>query len=213
MTRHEDGAPKPPRTGGRDEFIDLMRAARDGCQTALGRVIERCRPYLLAIANDALDPEIAAKVGASDIVQNSLLSAQRCLEEFQGDSEEELLAWLRGILINDLKQVHRHFRAARRQIGLEQPLVDDSVTKAGSALVDRGDSPSSIAVQREQEECLYRALQKLSPDEQHVVELRNWRRLTFAEIGGQMNRSADAARKLWSRAIVRLQHLLERGDV
>ncbi len=213
MTQHEDGAAKPTRIDGRGEFIDLMRAARDGCQIALGRVIEQCRPYLLAIANEALDEQIAAKVGASDIVQNSLLSAQRCLDEFQGESEEELLAWLRGILINDLRQVHRHFRAAKRQIELEQAIRDDSLTRSGFALIDQGDSPSSLAAQNEQEEQLYRALQALSPDERRVVELRNWQRLAFSEIGRRMDRSADAARKLWSRAIVRLQNLLERGDV
>jgi len=193
--------------------MQLIQAARQGCQTAIGQIVVQCRPYLLAIANDALDGEIAAKVGASDIVQNSMLSAQRCLNEFEGESEEELLAWLRGILINDLKQMHRHFHTAKRQIDREQPFRDDSLNRDGSALIDKGDSPSSLAAEREQEEQLYRALQKLSADERRVVELRNWQRLAFAEIGQHMDRSADAARKLWSRAIVRLQTLLERNDV
>jgi hypothetical protein len=34
-----------------------------------------------------------------------------------------------------------------------------------------------------------------------VIELRNRERLTFAEVGQRMGRSAEAARKLWARAI------------
>ena len=38
--------------------------------------------------------------------------------------------------------------------------------------------------------------------------VRNWEQMAFAEIGKQMNRSPEAARKLWSRAVVRLQQEL-----
>jgi len=213
MTRHEDGSSQRSSTDSRSGFAQLIQAARAGSQSAIGQVIDQCRPYLLAIANDALDEDVAAKVGASDVVQDSILSAQRCLSEFEGESREELLAWLRGILINDLKQTHRHFHAAKRHVDRERPLRDDSLSRDNALLVDQGDSPSAVAAEREQEEKLYRALQQLSPDERHVVELRNWQRLSFAEIGDQMERSADAARKLWSRAIVRLQRLLERENV
>jgi DNA-directed RNA polymerase specialized sigma24 family protein len=45
-----------------------------------------------------------------------------------------------------------------------------------------------------------------------VVVLRNWDRLPFEEIAVRMERTAEAARKLWSRAIVRLQQELEGVD-
>ena len=46
------------------------------------------------------------------------------------------------------------------------------------------------------------------------VERGNWERLSFQEIGQQMDRSADAVRKVWSRAVERLQIELEQefGD-
>ena len=42
--------------------------------------------------------------------------------------------------------------------------------------------------------------------------IRHSQRLSFAEIGAMMNRSPDAARKLWSRAIVHLQKAMDEPD-
>jgi RNA polymerase sigma-70 factor (ECF subfamily) len=194
------------------DFLALIRAAKDGCDQAMDQLIRECQPYLLAIANVEIDRDVAPKVGASDIVQNSILSAQRCIGEFEGDNREELLAWLRGILIRDLKQTHRHYRAAKRHVGREQPLRDDSFAAEEARFFDAGDSPSTAAADREQEERLYRAMRRLPDIERQVLELRNWQRMPFAEIGQQMDRSSEAARKLWSRAIVRLQKLMDEAD-
>jgi len=48
-------------------------------------------------------------------------------------------------------------------------------------------------------------MSQLSADQQQVITLRNFEQLGFEEIGSRMNRSADAARKLWSRSIETLK--------
>lgn len=50
-----------------------------------------------------------------------------------------------------------------------------------------------------------RLLARLPADHPVVIELRYWKGLSFADIGTEMDRSADAVRKLWYRAIERLQ--------
>ncbi|PAY19366.1 hypothetical protein CKO51_11810 [Rhodopirellula sp. SM50] len=195
-----------------EEFILLLRAAKSGSQQAMSQLIRLSQPYLMAIANAEMNSDIAAKVGASDVVQNSMLSAQRCIADFNGESREELLAWLRGILLKDLKQTNRHYRAAKRNVNLELPLPDESVGNPASRFVDLGDSPSTAAALKEQEGQLHRAIETLSEIEREVIKLRNWQRLSFVEIGLRTQRSADAARKLWSRAIVRLQKEMDRQD-
>jgi DNA-directed RNA polymerase specialized sigma24 family protein len=69
--------------------------ARAGSREAPGRVLEACRRYLLLIADRELDPALKAKGGASDLVQQTFLEAHRDFGRFHGDSEEQLLAWLR----------------------------------------------------------------------------------------------------------------------
>jgi RNA polymerase sigma-70 factor (ECF subfamily) len=201
-----------PSSQSSNDFLQLVLAAKGGSDEAMDRLIRDCQPYLLAIANAELDFELAAKVGASDIVQNSMLSAQRCIDNFEGHSREELLAWLRGFLIRDLKQARRHYHAGKRNVARERQIPEDSLRGEGSRFIDSGDSPSTAASQREEEVRLYHALESLASDERQVIELRNWQRLPFSEIGDRMNRSADAARKLWSRTIVKLQRRMDHDD-
>lgn len=194
------------------DFEQLIRDAKGGCRASMERLIRDCQPYLLAIANGELDRQVAQKIGASDIVQNSMLSAQRCIADFQGDNRTELLAWLRGILIKDLQQTHRHYHAEKRRVDRERPLKDDNSAPGGPMLVDQVESPSTAAVHREQEEQLIRAMADLSEDERQVIELRNWQRLSFPEIGEHIGRTSEATRKLWSRAIVRLQKKMKQPE-
>ncbi len=198
--------------GAAPDFLRLIRDAKNGCSQSLEKLICECQPYLLAIANGELDNQISPKVGASDIVQNSILSAQRCIADFRGENRAELLAWLRGILMKDLQQTRRHYHAEKRHVDRERPMRDDSLSVDRSRFVDGGDSPSTAAVRQEQEDLLHQAMKSLSEDERRVIELRNWQRLPFAEIGDAIGRSPDATRKLWSRAIVQLQKQLDRRD-
>src|SRR6516165_9338508 len=91
--------------------------ARAGSREALGRALEACRRYLLLIADRELDPALRAKGGASDLVQQTFLEAQRDFGRFQGDSEEELLAWLRQLLRHNLAFSSRHYGTRSRRLG------------------------------------------------------------------------------------------------
>lgn len=193
------------------EFIYLIEQARRGSEEAMTLLLEHCRPYLLLIANREIDVGIRAKVGASDIVQESLLTAQRAIEDFHGRSESDLLAWLRGILVNDLRDVRRRYAGTeKRDINKERPIAGDSAAGWPSINVLDGHlTPRADAIANEEMIALRKALDQLPGDYRKVIQLRNWQQLTFAEIGKRMERSSEASRKLWSRAIVELQMLLE----
>jgi len=60
----------------------------------------------------------------------------------------------------------------------------------------------------EQAEALRRALERLPDDYRQVVTLRYQEGRPFAEIAERMQRSENAVRKLWFRAIERLQQEL-----
>lgn len=193
------------------DFERLCGAAREGSTTALGELLENCRNYLLLVANLALKPGLQAKVGASDLVQETFVEAQRAFSRFEGASEEELLRWLRRILENKVGNTLKHYyRAARRDVNRE--VVDQQPTGAFRA-VDMPDfklvSPSGALQFKEDWEACHRTLALLQPEQQDVIRLRVNEELTFEDIGFRMNRSAEAARKLFARAVFRLQNLLE----
>lgn len=189
------------------EFRDLVVRGRDGDADAIAQLTSKYRNYLLMIANQDLDPAIQAKIGASDVVQQTMIRAQQKFDQFRGTSEKEFLHWLRTSLVNDLKDQRRHYRAHKRNSEAEISQQDRSAVHR--AVSDPNLTPGAHAMKQERVSALASELEKLPPDYRTVIELRNFEQLDFAEIGRRMDRSSDAACKLWGRAIEALQSKLE----
>ncbi len=182
----------------RDAFAADIAAARQGCEEALNRLFRECRSYLLMVANQVLPAELRAKTGPSDVVQETFLQVKKNFDRFQGSSESELLAWLRGVLLNNVHDVSRHFlgtemRQVRREVSLNHGLSDADLGCVVDVVVP---SPGSQLVADEEAARLNAALGRLSGDYRRVIVLRNWEERSFAEIGEAFGRSAEAARKL-----------------
>jgi RNA polymerase sigma-70 factor, ECF subfamily len=194
-----DGSPR--------RFAELMAAARSGDDAALSALVGECRDYLLLIANKGLDQGLQAKLGASDHVQETLLAAHQNLGQFRGQTPEEFRGWLRQILLNDMHQARRrYFGTGQRDVQREQS-INDSVARPGP-LVDAQLTPGSDAVVREEARLLEEALAQLPENYRQVIRLRDWDELTFPQVGERMGISEEAARKLWRRAILKLESLL-----
>jgi RNA polymerase sigma-70 factor (ECF subfamily) len=189
------------------DVVQLLAAARAGSPEALGQVLETFRAYLLLVADRELDPEVRAKGGASDLVQDTFLEAQRDFAGFHGASAEELRAWLRRVLLNNVANFTRQFRQrAKRDVGREVSLeAGGSSHERGAGLAADTQSPSDAALAQEQAQALARAMELLPEDYRQVLALRHEEQLTFEQIGQKMERTANAARMLWLRAVERLQ--------
>lgn len=197
MNSHEQRS----RDSRRNDIETWILEARAGSQEALGFLVEACRKYLLHIANSQLSASLRQKVGGSDLVQQTMLEACRDFAIFNGTREEELLAWLRRILLNNLSNIHRDFEnTAKRDLSREVPLQFTAKTK--NSLISEDDSNSEAMERREK---LAAAKKKLSPLMFEAVRLRNEEGLSFAEVAKRMDRSTDAVSKLWARAVKILQ--------
>ncbi len=189
------------------ELLALSGADRDA---ALANFIESFQTYLLLLADRQLPGELRAKVAPADILQDTYLEARRDLKRFQGDNERDLLAWLRTILLNNVRDVSRQYqRHQKRQVAREVSL-DDSGVRACEA--PRTDSPMRVASSREEGQKLQRALRQLPRDYRRVVVLRVIERRPLAEVARTMDRSEDAARKLLARALQQLQSSIRSLD-
>ena len=191
-------------------FAELVDLARAGDQQAIGGLIDRWRKYLLLIANEDLEQDLHAKIAPSDIVQQSMLDAQQHLGDFRGSSEVEFRAWVRKILQNKVHAARRAFKKTKsRDLGKEIG-IDDS-RQPVPVLENRHDSPRSDALKKERANVLSIAMNQLPPHYQQIIQLRNWDELTFVEIAKQLDCSEDSARKLWSRAVLRLQQVINQN--
>ena len=188
----------------------MLDAARAGSEVALNGLTDSCRPYLLAIANKELTSDLRQKVNPSDIVQETLMSMCRDIERFNGTTRKDLLAWLRGFVVNDLRETRRTYRTAKRQLSREASL--DGISPEPRCAYHGPPTPSTEASTREQALLLRDALLQLPEDKRRVIRLRTWEGLSFHEIGQQMDRTPEAARKLWSRAISSLTQLITNDE-
>jgi RNA polymerase sigma-70 factor (ECF subfamily) len=150
-----------------------------------------------------------------------MLGAYRDFEQFRGDNEPQLVAWLRQILIHRLHVVvQQHVLAARRGVRREISLEEIGAAvahstanlEAGMFLADRCPSPSSNLLARERAVALANHLARIPPQYREVIVLRNLQGLSFAEVAERTNRTSGAVRMLWLRAIKLLREQMEAGD-
>jgi RNA polymerase sigma-70 factor (ECF subfamily) len=190
--------PEVNQPGGADAFHDSLLAARAGAADHVGNLLDTCRPYLLSIAQSEFPSDLHGKLGASDLVQETLARGVEHFGTFQGHTQAELHGWLRKILLNHLANVWKAYGTEKRQLEREQP--------ADSALADPYRlHPSGEAVSREESERLEAALARLPEEYRQVIRLRHQENLSFAQVGAVIGKSEDAAGKIWARALERLQ--------
>ena len=196
---------------GGEELKLLLQRAKDGDREALGQVFERMSPFLLQIANEELDPRLRQKAGGSDIVQQTLLEAGQSLVAFEGSSPDAFVAWLRRILLNNIANHRRFFQTEKRNVHREiQFGGDGSAARRLDEIVQVDMSKSDDLRKQEELEIVGRAFAMLSEDYQRVIRCRNEEKKSFAEIGLLMDRSEDAARKLWARAVEALRTAIDK---
>jgi RNA polymerase sigma-70 factor (ECF subfamily) len=188
---------------------DWLPAARAGSLAALGEGFDGCRNYLLGIAERELDSDLRAKAGASDLVQETFMDAQKIFARFEGKTEGEWLAWLRQLLLYNVAGFTRRYRTGKRSAELETPFGGADSSSLWQADLPATDGTPSAAVRKAEETAVVEAaIAQLPPEYQQVVRWRYQENLSFVEIGERLGRSQDAVRRAWAHAIDELhQHL------
>ena len=194
---------------GFNEVLDrLLVDARGGSTEARNELFSHVQRYLSFIAKQHQNPKLAAKAGASDIVQQTLLHAAEEFDQFRGSTAEQFRGWLRQILVNEVRGLNRQFGAQRRNTSQEVNLATGDSSSQHQQELSNGDlTPSHEMMAVEDTTELQVSMRKLPRDMQQVIQLRNWEKLQFNEIAERMKIPASTAAKLWYRALIELQKI------
>jgi RNA polymerase sigma-70 factor (ECF subfamily) len=193
----------------------LLAEARKRQSECLGTLLELYRNYLHLLARTQIDLHLQGRVDASDLVQETFLDACRDFSQFRGSSEQELLAWLRQILVCNLagavqKQIVAQKRDARREVSLDYLRdLEQSAARFEAVLASPQSTPSNQAVRRERVTLIADHLSRLPAHYREVIVLRNLEGLPFAEVAKRMGRSSGAVRVLWVRALDQFRQLVD----
>lgn len=183
--------------------------ARIGDGEAVRWLLERYRGRLRRMVGLRLDDRLAARLDASDVVQEALMDASQRLESYLRDRPLPFYPWLHRLAEERLALAHRrHLRTQRRRAGREG-VGDDAPTRLlADAFVASGTSPSGRLIREEDREAIWRALGELAEQDREVLVLRYLDRLAFAEIAAVLGLTEGAARLRHLRALRRIGPLL-----
>ena len=176
----------------------LLARARDGDPEAREQLCERFRPLLMRWAHSRLP--VYARLGVmetDDLVQNTLVRALNRLDSFRPQHEGAFFAYLRQILLN---QIRDQIRRARRQ-----PVRND----LDPSIPDEGPSPIERAIGTELLERYERAMERLPEEQRQAVMLRIVFGYTYQQVAEALDRpSPNAARLMVTRAVLRIARMM-----
>ena len=192
-----------------DPLQDLITRARSGDSTALGELLDKYRDQLRILADRDLSDRLQRRVDASDIVQQTFLIAHRCFEQFRGESDPELIAWLRQILNQNVQEaVRRHVHAQQRTISQEVSLQSAGTTSLPFDPPASDPTPSRVVARSESASALQAALDSLPEDQRQAVRLKHIEGRPVAEIAQTLGKSEAAVAGLLRRGVVALRQKL-----
>lgn len=175
--------------------------------------LEVYREYLRLLARLQLNPRLRSKIDDSDVVQQTLLEAHRCREQFRGTTEAERLAWLRTILANMLARIGRSYSTGARDIQKERSLeaaLELSSSRLLSLITADQTSPSGQVACGEDMIRLAQSLQELTEDQRCVIEMHHLQGFTVTKVADLMGKTRPAVAGLLFRGLKRLRELM--GD-
>jgi RNA polymerase sigma-70 factor (ECF subfamily) len=193
---------------------DLLAQAQQGKQEAIEQLLTVHREPLRRMIGLRLDPALAARVDASDVVQEVLLEAHRRLNDYLRNPVMPFHLWLRHIAKDHVIDAHRrHRQAQRRSMDREQPLVpavlaDHSSLELAGQLLDQELTPASAAIRQELQRRLDAAIAGLEEDDREIILMRHAEQLANQEVAGILGLSEAAASMRYLRAIRRLRAVL-----
>lgn len=178
--------------------------------SAAEREIDEYWAYLRLVANRAISTELRQRVGASDVVQDTLLAAHRDRHKFRGRTELELRQWLVRILSCNILDAEKALRRRCRDAGREIKKRDDA--SAELVVVDPQLTPCRGAQQNEGYHALFDAMDRLPDHYREVVMLRAIEGLSLVQVANRTGKSCEATRHIWVRAIKQLALELHAND-
>lgn len=196
-----------------DETKELLDQAKQGDANAVERLLTVHREPLRRMIDLRLDPALAARVDASDIVQDVLLEAHRRLQDYLRKPAMPFHLWLRHIAKDHIIDAHRHERLAqRRSVDREQSMnatrPGDSSMEWAAQFFDQEMTPASAAIRQEMERKVQSAIGQLDEGDREIILMRYVEQLSNQDVADTLGLSEAAASMRCLRAVRRLQSLL-----
>lgn len=169
---------------------------------------------LLRMIEIRLQPELRARVEASDVLQDAFIEAFRQLSTGVSAPKVSSLVWLRLIVDQQLVALYRRYcQTQKRCVAKERSLTPQrsqmDPTSTSIFLASQLSSPSVAARRHELEEKLSKCLEKLDPKDREIISLRHFEQLTNRETAEELGIAPNVASVVYLRALKRFKTILK----
>lgn len=181
---------------------------------ALAAYLEERRPALIAFIERHLGPALRGKLDPQDIAQEVAVKALRELPRAEPGGRDPF-GWLCHLAEECVTDAGRHFAAAKRAAGREQPgnvAAGEGSQDLIALLAASMTSPTQAVVRDEREVRLRDAIATLPEESREALRLRYVEGLPTKDVAARLNKTDVATRVLLTRLVHRLQDLLGPGE-
>ena len=188
----------------------LIARARAGDEAALEQLIERLSEQLWAELNSRRRSNRTGPThGSSDLIQDTLVRVKEMFDKFERDTFADFKQWARTVLYRRRLEWARnhHARNGEKHKRMIWNALRDRAETGGP------DEYGQFSVEENEElERAYLAYKGLKSNEQLIIKLRLFQKLSYKQIAELAETTEEAARKLYDRAIARLRTSLSNHD-
>jgi RNA polymerase sigma-70 factor (ECF subfamily) len=199
-TEHKDSA----------DADDLLRRVDQGDRHAAEQLLGLQRDYLRRMLEARMEPALRQRVDPSDIIQETLMEANRRLDDYLRRRPTTFRLWVRRKALEQLINARRHHQARKRSVQRETPLHNVSSVAITRAFVS--ERASAALERKERAEQVQAAVEQLSAENQEILLLRNVEQLSNAEVAQLLEIEPKTASKRYGRAVLKLAELLRETD-
>jgi len=184
-------------------------------ENVLAEEFVRYRSRLWRMVQFRLDPVVASRIDADDVLQDAWIAALQRIDYFIENESLSMFVWLRLIVGQTIVDLHRHhlgaeMRDAYREVSIKEPPLSRSTAMSMAArLLDQLASPSQVAMRHELAQQLESAIEGMDPIDREILALRHFEELTNSEVADVLGIEQKAASIRYVRAVKRLKTILQ----
>lgn len=184
----------------------LINKAISGDNDALLEVLLDLKGELRRFVSTKLSSSSRIQLQTDDILQETYIKVCQEIGRLKVDKIGDLLAWIKAIALNLIRDAARRQAAAKRggdlvKLELEQARMRDAAFGLAVELSDPGiGTPSTMAAKGEAIDAIRIAVSQLPEDQRFAMQLYCFQNLTLEETAKKMERTTDSVRGLIQRA-------------
>ncbi len=191
------------------EHDDLIERILAGDSEALAEYVERRRDWLLGFLSSQMSSQLKLVVDPEDLLQEVVTSAMTALSKIPR-GELTVDSWLMLLSRRRIVDCHRRYVVAEKRTASKARSIhgspeDSSAPEFEQMLIASMTSPSAVVSREFKLQRIQAAVEKLSPEQKQLIQLKFVDNLSSRDIAERMGKSEVAVRVMLSRTLLRLQ--------